>query len=91
MQTVELLKKERHDKPELGKSVRFIMRSDLVVLEHLRPFLLVRRGDEVALHVKDHRLQMNSPDHLKAFELLQQNQRTIMSQIYLSRSSHIHM
>lgn len=65
--------------------------SYLIIFEELRPLLLVSWGDEVALHVKEHRLQMNSPDHLKAFELLQQNQRTIMSQIYLSRSSHIHM
>lgn len=52
-----------------GKSVCLIMRSDLVVLEHLRPFLLVRRGDEVALHVERHRVKMDGPYELKPFQL----------------------
>jgi hypothetical protein len=43
----------------------------LIVFEELWPLLLVSWGDEVTLHVEEHQLKMNSPDHLKAFELLQ--------------------
>lgn len=41
----------------------------LVVFQQLRPLLLVRRGNEVVIHVERHWVQMNGPNELKAFEL----------------------
>lgn len=52
-----------------GGCNRVRLTSDLVVFEHLRPFLLVRRGDEVALDVKRQRVEMDSLYGLKAFQL----------------------
>jgi hypothetical protein len=41
----------------------------LVVFQQLRPLLLVGRGDQVALHVERHWVQVNCPDKLEAFKL----------------------